>query len=106
VRRNSWRNPYNSTSALIFNYLAAGFFRFRPRKAGLLEYELDLSSDLHLGMFVCVFSHISDLFNSVEMWPLKNNLPHMVRIGKVFLPKSSFDSKIKNYGIPMAWGFF
>jgi len=29
------RIPYNSTLALIFNHLAAGFFRFRPKLAGL-----------------------------------------------------------------------
>ena len=37
------QNPHNSTSALIFNHLAAGFFRFRPKLAGFPQSELKLS---------------------------------------------------------------
>ena len=42
----------------------------------------------------------------LEMQPLTNQLSHTARINKVVLPKYAFDSKIDNYGIPMAWVFF
>ena len=54
-----WRIPKtkhdNSTSALTFYDLVAGFFRFRRRKADLPEYEPGLSSTLYFCMldFVC-----------------------------------------------------
>ena len=56
MQRNKYAgNPYNFTSALILNYLVAGFFRLRPKRVGLLESEPELSVNLSYGPLKAVY---------------------------------------------------